>query len=174
MKGICEDFGWSWWTETVLTVQTHQHCVSLQLGNVDRIHLLISCGKKKYNLSNTFTTMQATINNNEVYFSQTHPYKHVSLYWFHDVHLYMLDLLDPISVNQEEQELRLMVSKRTTWPGSEPWLIATQTRGYSCSGTTSISNTFSGLGRGKSKCCHEKKESAERLVNRDVPKDSHL
>ena len=27
---------------------------------------------------------------------------------------------EPISVNQEEHELRLMVSKRTTWPGSVP------------------------------------------------------
>lgn len=46
-----------------------------------------------------------------------------------------------------------MVSKRTTWLGSDPWLMATHTRGYSCSGTTSISNTFKGLGSGKSKCC---------------------
>lgn len=67
------------------------------------------------------------------------------------------DLRAPISVNQEEQELRLMVSKRTTWLGSEPWLMATHTRGYSCSGTTSISNTFRGLGRGKSKCCNRKR-----------------
>lgn len=63
------------------------------------------------------------------------------------------DSLVPISVNQEEQEFRLMVSKRTTCPVSVPWLMATHTRGYSCSGTTSISNTFRGLGRGKSKCC---------------------
>lgn len=75
---------------------------------------------------------------------------------------YALNLLIPISVNQEEQELRLMVSKRTTWPGSVPWLMATHTRGYSCSGTTSISNTFSGLGRGKSKCCHGNRERRHR------------
>lgn len=59
---------------------------------------------------------------------------------------------EPISVNQEEQELRLMVSKRTTWLGSVPWLTATHTRGYSCSGTTNISNTRRGFGNGKSKC----------------------
>lgn len=71
------------------------------------------------------------------------------------------DVLVPISVNQEEQELRLMVSKRTTWLGSEPWLMATHTSGYSCSGTTSISNTFSGLGRGKSKCWSRKTERGD-------------
>lgn len=60
---------------------------------------------------------------------------------------------EPISVNQEEQELRLMVSKRTTWLGSVPWLTATHTRGYSCSGTTNSSKTRKGLGNGKSKCC---------------------
>lgn len=76
----------------------------------------------------------------------------------HTTSEYMSDLLVPISVNQEEQELRLMVSKRTTWPGSVPWLMATHTKGYSCSGTTSISNTFNGLGRGKSKCCRRKRE----------------
>lgn len=72
---------------------------------------------------------------------------------------HLWDSLVPISVNQEEQELRLMVSKRTTWLGSEPWLMATHTRGYSCSGTTSISNTFRGLGSGKSKCCGRQKRA---------------
>lgn len=75
---------------------------------------------------------------------------------------YTPDSLVPISVNQEEQELRLMVSKRTTWPGSLPWLMATHTRGYSCSGTTSISNTLSGLGSGKSKCCTKKKSQKKK------------
>lgn len=72
---------------------------------------------------------------------------------------HMLDLPGPISVNHDEQELRLIVSKQTTWLGSVAWLMATHTRGYSCSGTTSISNTFSGLGRGKSKCCARKREA---------------
>ncbi len=65
-----------------------------------------------------------------------------------------------ISVNQDEQELRSIVWKRTTCPGSVPWLTATHTRGNSCSGTTSISNTRSGFGKGKSKCC-------EREIERD-------
>lgn len=34
---------------TVLTVQTHQHRVSLQLGDVDRVHLLITCRTGKQN-----------------------------------------------------------------------------------------------------------------------------
>lgn len=59
----------------------------------------------------------------------------------------------PISVNHEEAEFKLIVSNWTTWLGSVPLLMATQTMGYSCSGITSISNTFSGLGSGKSKCC---------------------
>ncbi len=63
-----------------------------------------------------------------------------------------------ISVNQDEQELRSIVWKRTTCPGSVPWLTATHTRGNSCSGTTSISNTRSGFGKGKSKCCERERE----------------
>lgn len=58
----------------------------------------------------------------------------------------------PDSVNHEEVELGLTVSKRTTWLKSLPLLTPTQTRGYSCSGTTSISNTRSGQGIGKSMC----------------------
>lgn len=30
-----------------LTVQTHQHCVSLQLGDMDCVHLLITCGERR-------------------------------------------------------------------------------------------------------------------------------
>lgn len=119
--------------ETVLTVQTHQHRVSLQLGDVDCIHLLISWRKKK----------------------KEHPL--MILFSEPQTSSHLWDSLVPISVNQEEQELRLMVSKRTTWLGFEPWLMATHTRGYSCSGTTSISNTFRGLGSGKSKCCRRQK-----------------
>lgn len=78
-----------------------------------------------------------------------------------DTSSHLRDSLVPISVNQEEQELRLIVSKRTTWLGSEPWLMATHTRGYSCSGTTSISNTFRGLGSGKSKCYRRGKDSPQ-------------
>lgn len=70
---------------------------------------------------------------------------------------------EPISVNQDEQELRLMVWKRTTWLGSVPWLTATHTSGYSCSGTTSISNTRRGLGNGKSKCCKREKKKMIKL-----------
>lgn len=38
--------------EFVLTVQTHQHCVSLQLGDMDCIHLLIPCSEEKHNTNN--------------------------------------------------------------------------------------------------------------------------
>lgn len=58
----------------------------------------------------------------------------------------------PDSVNHEEVEFGLTVSNRTTWLKSLPLLTPTQTSGYSCSGTTSISNILSGQGIGKSMC----------------------
>lgn len=127
--------------EEVLTVQTHQHRVPLQLGDVDGVHLLIIWGENKKKPQNPSD-------------DSVLPTSNIS-------HLRGNSLV-PISVNQEEQELRLMVSKRTTWLGSEPWLMATHTRGYSCSGTTSISNTFRGLGSGKSKSCGRRESEKNR------------
>lgn len=58
----------------------------------------------------------------------------------------------PVSVNHEEVEFGLTVSNFTTWLKSLPLLTPTQTKGNSCSGTTSISNNLSGQGTGKSMC----------------------
>lgn len=63
----------------------------------------------------------------------------------------------PVSVNHEEVEFGLTVSNFTTWLKSLPLLTPTQTKGNSCSGTTSISNNRSGQGTGKSMCCIKKK-----------------
>lgn len=59
----------------------------------------------------------------------------------------------PVFVNQDVLELRLMYS---TWTGAlwlEPRETPIHTSGYSCSGATTISNSLTGLGSGKSKCC---------------------
>lgn len=61
-------------------------------------------------------------------------------------------------MNQEQVALGLTVSNFTTWLSSEPLLTATQMRGYVCSGTTNISKTSRGHGRGKSMFCREKKK----------------
>lgn len=61
-------------------------------------------------------------------------------------------------VNQDVLELRLMYSMWTGWLGLDPRETLMHTSGYSCWGTTTISNTRRGLGRGKSKCCKQERE----------------
>jgi len=56
-----------------------------------------------------------------------------------------------VLVNQEVLELRLMLSKLIGWLGSGRRDTPMHTRGYSCSASASIWNTFRGLGSGKSK-----------------------
>lgn len=63
----------------------------------------------------------------------------------------------PVLVNQDVLELRLMYSTMTGRLGLDPRDTPMHTMGYSCWGTTTISNTLRGLGRGKSKCCESQR-----------------
>lgn len=60
----------------------------------------------------------------------------------------------PEFVNQDVLEFKLMYSTTTGVLGLEPRETPIHTSGYSCSGATTIWNTLTGLGRGKSKCCN--------------------
>lgn len=72
----------------------------------------------------------------------------------------------PEFVNQDVLEFRLMYSTITGVLGLEPRETPIHTSGYSCSGATTIWNTLTGLGRGKSKCCnHEGKEEKVKTLN---------
>lgn len=71
-----------------------------------------------------------------------------------------MNLPRPELVNQDVLEFRLMYSTATGRLGLVPRDTPMHTSGYSCCGTTTISNTRTGLGSGKSKCCGRESETA--------------
>lgn len=75
----------------------------------------------------------------------------------------------PEFVNQDVLEFRLMYSTTTGVLGLEPRETPIHTSGYSCSGATTIWNTLTGLGKGKSKCCnHWGEEEKVKTLNLTV------